>query len=407
MPQYRYKAFTQAGALRPGEIEATDLDAAIGTLSEKGLIPFDVSPVAQASAQPWWNRDILAGPGRRMPSTATLTRELATLIGAHVPIYEALRIIAAEGSERRIRTTAQRALQEILRGASLSTALMAADPTLPPYYLSMVQAGEASGTLHTLLAELATLLERSVEIRTRLTSMLIYPMLLLAVAVAAIVLVLTILIPTIAPLLKGAGTELPTLIKLLLSIRDFLSSFWLFLLFAVPAAALVSIKALQGKKARFRFSRRLLLAPGVGRVLAKVETARLDRLLAALLRGGVTLVPALEIAKGATANAAFAKALVDVLDMVKQGRPLAEALTETGVFPALSLRLIAVGEETGRLEEMLDHVAKIFEAQVHRNVERLMSLITPVFTLAIGVSVGALMLSVMTAILSVNDIALK
>jgi general secretion pathway protein F len=298
-------------------------------------------------------------------------------------------------------------LGRVLEGASLSEAFQAEGRAFPAYYVHVVRAGEAAGTLGQTLEELAGFLERSAEFRSRVGSALLYPAMLMVAAVVAVAVIMTVLIPTIAPLFTDAGVEPPFVIGFLLGVQETLASRWLVLLSVVAAIALGLLALVRNGRWRLWWDRRLLRLPLVAGLVENGQTAIMTRTLATLLRNGVPMLQALQIAGDVLSNRAMAAALRACAVEVKEGATLSGALGRAGLFPELALRLTAVGEQTGQLDAMLDRVGNIYELALQRQLGRLTSLLTPALTLAMGLLVGGLLLSVMGAIASVNDLALR
>jgi general secretion pathway protein F len=407
MPRYRYRAYDSAGVLKSGEIDGISDGFVLDKLRAAGLLPVEaVEQRGRAQETRWWERDLFAGRALPPASLALFTRELATLVEAEVTLDEALRIVALQPMSSAIRKVTEETLGHLLEGASLSEA-MQRQGRFGDFYCSMVRAGEASGNLTEVLRQLASFLERSVETRGRIRSALIYPSVLVLMAIGALVLIATVLLPTLAPIFKDAGAEPPFIIQRMLDGQAFVARHWIALCvaFACVVAGLVALS--QNPQAKAKLHRLLLRMPLVGQLIAMAETAKLARTLASLLGSGVPMLAALRIVEGVAGNASFAAALAVASDEVKEGRMLSQALRKGGIFPSLMLRLVAVGEETGRLEPMLRHVEKIFETQVQRRIEQILTLLTPALTIVMGLIVGGLIMSVMSAILSINELALK
>jgi general secretion pathway protein F len=406
MPRYRYRAYDQAGALKSGEIEGTSDAGVLNQLRSTGLLPVETALQGGGRELRWWERDLFAARALPNGSLALFTRELATLVEAGIPLDEALRMVMLHPMAGRLRATTQETLEHVLEGASLSDAMQRTG-RFGDLYCSVVRAGESGGKLADVLRQLASFLERSMETGGRIRSALVYPAILVLMAVGALILIVTVLLPTIAPIFKDAGTEPPFILQRLLEAETFVSEHWLILGLLLAAAAAGLVAAAQNPQARASAHRLLLRLPVFGRMVTMAESARVARTLGSLLGSGVPMLPALRIAAGTAGNAAVAAGLTAAAEEVKEGRMLADALRKNGVFPILMLRLIAVGEETGRLEPMLAHVEKIFDSLVQRWVERMLTLLTPALTIVMGVMVGGLIMSVMRAILSINELALK
>jgi general secretion pathway protein F len=406
MPRYRYRAYDGAGALKSGEIEGLSDTGVLDQLRAAGLFPVEAIEQGHTQEQRWWERDLFAG--RTLPATslALFTRELSTLVEAGIPLDEALRIVTLHPMTKAMRKVVEETLAHVLEGASLSEA-MERQGRYGDFYCSMVRAGEAGGNLAEVLRQLATFLERSVETRARIRSALVYPCVLVLMALGALVLIATVLLPTLVPIFRDAGAEPPYLIQRMLEAQAMVAEHWI-VLCVIAAAVVVGLVALwQYPQARIAGHRLVLRVPVLGDLVTLGETAKLARTLASLLGSGVPMLTALRIVGNVAGNAVFTAALAEASEEVKEGRMLSQALHTSGVFPGLMLRLIAVGEETGRLEPMLRHVEKIFETQVHRRLEQLLTLLTPALTIVMGLIVGGLIMSVMSAILSINELAIK
>jgi general secretion pathway protein F len=408
MPRFSYTAYDDRGARAAGVIEAETREAAVEALFRQGRYPLDLAEGGRIAAPRWWERDIVLSGASLGRGLALLTRELATLVKADLPVDEALRIAHVQPlMPGRVRQTIARVLGRVLEGASLSEAFQAEGRAFPAYYVHVVRAGEAAGTLGQTLDELAGFLERSAEFRSRIGAALLYPAMLMLAAVAAIAVIMAVLIPTIAPLFTDAGVEPPFIIGFLLGAQAALAAHWL-LGVTVVAAATVGLVALS-RSACWRLwrDRQLLRMPLVAGLVENGQTAIMTRTLATLLRNGVPMLQALQIAGDVLSNHAMAGALRACAAEVKEGATLSGALGRAGLFPELALRLTAVGEQTGQLDAMLDRVGSIYELALQRQLGRLTSLLTPILTLAMGALVGGLLLSVMGAIASVNDLALR
>jgi general secretion pathway protein F len=407
MPRYRYRAYDSAGALKSGEMDGASDSGVLDQLRAAGLLPVEaVEQRGGARQLRWWERDLFAGRALPPTSLALFTRELATLVEADVPLDEALRIVILQPMGGAVRKVTEETLRHLLEGASLAEA-MERQGRFGEFYCSMVRAGEASGNLGEVLRQLAFFLERSVETRARIRSALIYPSVLILMAIGALVLIATVLLPTIVPIFKDAGAEPPFIIQRILDGQAALSQHWMLVGVFLALAAVGVVALVQNPQARATWHRLVLHAPVLGELITMAETAKLARTLASLLGSGVPMLAALRIVENVAGNAGFASALGTAAEEVKEGRMLSQALRKGGVFPGLMLRLVAVGEETGRLEPMLRHVEKIFESQVQRRIEQMLTLLTPALTIVMGLIVGGLIMSVMSAILSINELAFK
>ena len=414
MPRFRFRAYDKQGVLTEGEIEARSREQALEALHQRGQFPLDVTggdgpakPAQQRWGQDWLHRDISFGDGSLPLSGLTIfTRELATLVKADLTLDDALRIVSLQPLiPRRIKTATLAILDSVRQGDSLSGALANRGKEFPEYYWRLVQAGEASGALAGVLEDLSKFLERSSEVRGQIGSALLYPAVLLFAAGGALTVILTVLIPTIVPLFKDAGAPLPPTLQFLVDGQTFLANNWIAVLAVIAAALIAIVLGLRNTGIRALMHRAFLRIPIVGGIIANRETARFARTLATLTHSGVPMLEAVRISSSVLQNQAFSTTVANAGQALQEGGNLSQPLLKSGLFSELSMRLIAVGEQTGQLEAMLMRVAEVYEATLQRQLARLMSLLTPILTLVIGGLVGGLILSVMSAILKVNELA--
>jgi len=406
MQHFRYRAYDKLGKLTDGVVQSASRVSALAQLHANGLFPLDVAETAPRAKVRWWEREVFGGSTISTARLTLLTRELSTLVKADLPVDEALRIVAVQPLlPARVRQTATEIHEDVRGGSSLGGALANRTPPFPEFYWRLIQAGESSGSLAETLEDLATLLERAAEARAKLVSALIYPAVLLVAACAAVAVVMTVLVPTVVPLFKDAGAKLPAALQFLVDVRDFVSERWALVLAAIATIFAVIVAALRNEATREAIDRNLLRVPIVGGLIVARETARFSRTFSTLSRNGLPILEALRLTGNVLRNRAFKQAVSEASERVKSGDRLAEPLIRSGIFPELALRLISVGEQTGQVEAMLMRVATIFETSLQRQVSQLLTLLTPLLTLMIGGTVGGLILTVMNAILSVNDLA--
>ena len=410
MIRYGYKAYDASGGLVEGEIVSENREKALEALHRRGEFPIEVFAGTVGQRQPWWNRDIVLLRRRTLSpaSLALFTRELATLAKADLPLDEALRIVALQPMiPSAVRRMTQAVLARVLEGQSLSQAMAAENGAFPEFVWRLVRGGEASGALGEVLDDLAGFLERSAEVRAKIFSALLYPMILMGVAPVTLAVIMGLLLPMVVPLLKDAGAPLPLIIRVLDGIREAVTGNWAAAAAVTGAVIALAIGLPRAGVVRAAVSRLVLRIPLLNRLAGGREVARFTRTLGTLLKNGVPLLDATRIAGGVLGNGTYRAAIETVTTELKEGAPLSRTLGASGLFPELALRLVAVGEQTGQLDTMLLRVAAIFEVTLQRQLDRLTTLLTPVLTLGIGLLVGGLMVSVMGALLSINELALQ
>jgi general secretion pathway protein F len=405
MPLYRYRAYDKSGVLAEGEIETRSRELALQQLHQRGFHPLDVAEDKPKSAERWWDREVFGSGELPLSGLALLTRELATLVKAEIPLDDALRIVSLQPLiPARIRRVTKAVHEAVRGGESLAGALAARGTEFPEYYWRLVQAGESSSTLGDVLEDIGSFLERSNEMRSQVTSALVYPAVLLIAAMAALGVILTVLLPTVMPLFKDAGKEPPAMLSFLVNAQAALAQNWVLVLALLAGVVLALALAWRSPALRLTIDRAVLRLPVVGGLVAARETARFSRTLSTLSHNGVPMLDAVRISGSVLQNKAFSLAAAAAGESLKEGGSLSQPLAKSGLFSELALRLMAVGEQTAQLDTMLMRVAQIFETTLQRQLSRLMTLLTPFLTLLIGGMVGWLIISVMTAIMGINDI---
>jgi general secretion pathway protein F len=405
MPRYRYEAVDNAGEVLRDEIEAPTLEAAVERLRDQGLLPLSVNEakggfLRGSLGQPWFSQ-------RRAlsrKSVTLLTQQLANLLHAGMPLDRALTILISVSEDEQAQTLLERVQEKVRGGSSLADALEA-QGAFSRFYLNMIRAGEAGGAMEVVLKRLTEFLERSQALRETVTSALIYPIILLSVSALSVIILLTFVVPQFQQLFADAGKALPLATQIVIAVGDGFRHYWwvgaMLLVLLVTALR----QQLSQPASRARWDRWFLSLPLFGDFIAKVETARLSRTLGTLLGNGVSLLNALAIVRETLTNQVLSTALGEVAEHVKTGRGLAEPLQESGNFPKLAVQMIRVGEETGQLQEMLLQVADTYDGEVQTAVKRMLTLLEPALILGLGVIIAGIIMSILVAILSLNELA--
>lgn len=408
MPRYRYKAYNGSGSITSGELKVESRQAALNVLARKSEVAIELEEQTVAATIPWWQREIRTSPALGKRALSDFMRELSGLIGANLPVDEALRIISVQPAVKpSLRELVSGILERVTSGESLSAAMAAREGTFPPFVIRLIGAGEMSGSLDSVLADLSRYLDQTSERSAKITAQLLYPAVLIVAAIGALGVITTVLVPAVKPLFEDAGTAPPAIIAALSWVADALFDYGLLIAMATAAAALGLVILWRSPSGRIAVDQAILNSPFFGELIRQTETARLSRTLSALIRNGVPLTEALRIAAGVVSNRLLGSTVEDILRGVEQGRSLSSELQRSGAFPDLLPRLARVGEETGQLEPMLTKVAEAYERTVENRLERFMTLLTPMLTIVIGGFVGFLVISVMNAILSANALVLQ
>ncbi len=402
MPLFEYKAVAPSGETVQGTMEAASLDMVVLKLQEAGNIPLQ----ARESGSGGFSLGNLSFGRRGMNSreVGEFTQQLSTLLGAGLPLDRSLQVLLELSENEKVNRTVVEIRDRVREGGSLSDALEEQHGAFNRLFVNMVRAGEVGGTLDVTLARLTDYLERSRDLKDSVISALIYPILLLVLAAGSLILLLVYVIPQFTPIFEELGGDLPFITKVVLGAGSILQNFWWAIILLTVLAVMQFKRMLADAEKRFAWDQRVLAMRWVGDLIAKMETARLTRTLGTLLTNGVPLLSALSIARNVISNTVLRKDVNDAAREVKTGGGLARNLAKGGRFPRLALQMISVGEETGKLDAMLMKVSDTYDLEVRNTIERLLSIFTPVVTLLLAVLIGTIVLSVLVAILSINDL---
>ena len=409
MPLYVYKAVSADGEVLEGELEAPDRSVVVERLRSQGHVPIRAEerkggPLGGVGLGGVVRRRPARGAGIKGQDVVLLTRELSILLGSGLPLDRALTVLGSLSREGPVRRLVERLLEKVRGGSSLAEALEAQGEVFPSYYAGMVRAGEAGGALEAVLERLADALERAQALRESVKSAMLYPALVVVLAVVSLIVLMTLVVPRFRPLFEDSGAALPLLTEVVIWVSDLMQDFW-WLLLGLLVVSVVAVRRHNAEPAgRLRWDRFLLGLPLLGDLLLKIEVARLSRTLGTLLANQVNVLNALTMSLGSLGNRAVGAALSELRGRLAKGEGLAVPLAEAGVFPTLAVQLIQVGEESGKLEEMLLRVAAIYDEEVRRTVERLLGLLVPLVTIALGVLIALIIGSMLAAILSAYDL---
>lgn len=402
MPRFRFKAVTTGGTLVTGEIEAVSAAAAIEAIQARGEFPLSAVDAATGISQRFGLSFRRRGASLRSISIAL--RELATLLEAGLPLDRALDVVRTLGVDKRLDEALAAARDRVRGGAGLADAL-AVQAIFPKLTLSLVRAGELAGALNEALRRAAEYQERAYLLAESIKSALIYPIILLATAGLSITFILTSVLPEFKPMFAEAGQALPLPTRIVMFAGDVISSYgW-----AILGALGIVVFGLRQARKRPIFRRRwdagLLRLPVLGELILKTEIARFSRTLGTLLASGMPLPGALAATQDVLGNQAMAEAVKTMARDLRAGEGLSELLRRINLFPSLVIQLVRVGEESGKLEEMLLRQAEIYDREVARTIERLMAALVPGLTIGLGLIVAGIIASILLAILKVNELA--
>ena len=414
MPMFQYKAVSSAGEMKEGVMEGATHAGVIAHLQSTGLIPIRATEVGQAAA--------VAGSATRQPAAKALslfskarvsqddlgilTRELATLLKAGLPLDRSMEILIGLAEKSAVGELLVAIRNDVRGGASLSKALEPHRDIFSRFYVNMVKAGEVGGALGNVLMRLADHMERGKEVRDNVVSALIYPAILFVVAVASVLILVIFVVPQFRQIFEQSGKALPFATDVVLSVGIFMRGYWPVMFAGVALVVWLLLRSLSNPVSRAKWDVKFLRWPIMGKLVTKMEMARFARSLATLLQNGVPLLAGLSILKDTMGNVVFRDAVEVVARDLKEGRGMAKPMNEANVFPKLAVQMIAVGEETGKLDEMLFQVADVYDREVAAAVKRALALIEPIMIIGLALLIGGIIMSLLVAMFDLMDLPL-
>ncbi|PIE71214.1 MAG: type II secretion system protein GspF [Deltaproteobacteria bacterium] len=410
MPLFIYKATQADGTVVKGSLEADSLKGAVVKLQNRQCIPMTVKAAKENGTTGFlrslgvsnFSRSI--GTGVRTRDVMRFTLDLSALIRAGLPLDKSLRILEDTTENRHLQQVMGDILKTVQGGGYLSDALGRHPRVFSAFYVNMVSAGEAGGVLESVLERLGSFLEKAQELKDYIVSALIYPLFLVVVGGASIVLLMTVVVPKFSMLFADMGATLPVSTQILLIISNGIRSYWWLMLLIAAGVGAVLQRYAATERGRLRVDRLKLTLPFVGHVVRHVEVARFARTLGTLVKSGVPILEALKLVQRILTNRVITDGMETVYRRVKEGGHLSAPLQDVAVFPPLAVQMISVGEETGHLDDMLLQVADTYETIVRNLVKRLISLLEPVMILGMGLVVGFVVIAMLLAIFGMNDL---
>lgn len=406
MPSYLYRAAEASGKMVSGTVEADDEKAVVADLHGRGLIPVKItlSKGRGHGLNVDLSRQILGFfKGLSAKDVMIFTQDLAALLEAGLPLDRALSILIDAAEKEGFKEVVGDILKTVQGGGYLSDALGKHPRIFSTFYVNMVRAGEAGGVLEAVLGRLGAFLESSQDLRDYIKSALVYPVFLVLVGGVSIIILLTFVLPKFSIIFGDMGQTIPITTRFLLGFSGVLRSYWWAILMGLGLVFFLVRRYLRTPAGRLKFDRRKMNLPVVGDLVRKIEVARFARTLGTLTKSGVPILQALNLVKDIMMNQVIAQAMGEICERVKEGERLSRPLNDMKIFPSLAIQMITVGEETGRLDSMLLRVAENYEKIVKDMVKRFISFLEPAMILAMGVVVGFIVISMLMAIFSMNE----
>ncbi len=398
MPYFTYLAKNQFGETVKGKVEARNERQAASELMIRKLLVIDIHPLTEDSFA--IVKEALFGI--KFTDVVNFTRQLSTMISAGLPLATALSILVQQSKSEMSRLVAN-LLQEIEGGSTFGDALAKHPKEFANIYIQLVKAGELGGVLDNILDRLANNLEKSKEFQSKTRGAMIYPVIVLAAMFVVGVIMMIFVIPKLTAMYEDFGAELPFLTKMLMAISDFMVTFWWLMLAGVAGGIVMFKRWLATKPGRKTWDRFMLRIPIMSELIKKIILTEFTRTLALLLNAGISLLQAMEIVTQGVNNVIYKEALADATKQIEKGVPLSKALARYDEFPPILHQMISVGEETGKLDEVLSKLSSYFEQESEQAVKNLTTAIEPLIMIVLGIGVGAMVIAVIMPIYNLTS----
>ncbi len=392
---FSYHALDKDGHERGGTVEALSVDVAVSTLQRRGLIVSSIEPIAKKGVL-----DIEIGLLKRVSNkeVVILSRQIATLFEAQVSALRIFRLLAAEVENKYLSEIMTQIADDLQGGSPISKALARHPKVFSGFYVNMVRSGEEAGKLSETFGYLADYLDRTYEVMSKAQNALIYPAFVIGVFVIVMALMLTLVIPKIAGILKDSGQEIPIYTQIVITLSDLLVKYGFLIIIALGIGAFFAYRSLQTDSGKLFFDKLKLEVPYVGDLYQKLYLSRIADNFATMLVSGVPVVEAVEITGSVVGSQTYAEILAEVGEAVKGGSSISDALSQHAEIPGIMTAMVKVGEETGELGNILTTLAKFYQREVTTAVDTLVDLIEPMMIVLLGLGVGTLLASVLIPI---------
>ncbi len=398
MPVFSYKAKTPDGRVIDGQIDIDSEDALIQRLKAQKMTLVSVTKSGGLAAL------LKLGPKVKTEQITIFARQFSTMIGAGLPVLQSLNILVEQTEDKIFKDVLIKIRDDIGSGANLSDAMSKFPSIFDSLFCNMIKAGELSGALDQILERLATYLEKAEALKQKIKGAMTYPITISIIAVCIVILLMVKVIPTFKTVFESFGSGLPTPTKILFNVAEFEQRWAVVQVGALIAVGFILSVLKRTEKGGYIIDGYLLKVPIFGILVKKSTVARFSRTLGTLLKSGVQILDALETVARSAGNKVVEKALMDTRNAVREGQSLTEPLKSTGLFPAMVIQMVSVGEETGKLDEMLLRMADFYDQEVDTAVEGLMSMIEPLIMAFIGIVVGGIVVAIFIPMFSMGSL---
>jgi general secretion pathway protein F len=408
MDTYFYRAAKSGGEVISGTLPGEDERAVVSQLRAQGLLPLEIrrgnGPVVARPKLRWNELGRFFTSRVRAAHLAAFTQQMGTLLRAGVPVDRALEILCRVDAKSPLQPVVARLLEDVKKGKSLSEAMGSHPRVFSPFFRNLVRAGEESASVDDVLLRIGDTQKRLLELRSQVLGALIYPTILLLVSLVSVFVLLTYVVPKFVDMFVELGIELPLATRILMAVGSFFQNFGWLLVGGAALGFLAVRRLLRSESVRERWERWVLAVPVLGSFVRANELARCTRTLATLLHGGIPLLRAVGIARTTVGSRVLAQGLAQAEHMLRSGHSLSSALSRNPFFSPISIQMIRVGEESGRMGDMLAELAAQSEHDLAVIIKRAMTLVEPVIILTMGLLVGFVVLSMLSAVFGMHDI---
>ena len=412
MPVFEYNGLTEAGKNVKGLRDAESSKALRSLLRKDGVFltearAADALAVANGPQKTGLAREVDVGAalgfgGVSSQDLAIATRQLATLIGAGITLVESLTALVDQVEHPRLKKILGVVKQKVNEGSSLADALAEHPKVFTSLYINMIRAGESSGALDVVLVRLADFTESQAQLRNKLIGAMLYPAIMVCVGIAIVGILFVVVIPKVTKIFEDMNVTLPWTTRILIAVSSFARDYWYVLLIGIPLTITGILRWVRTPRGRAWWDKTQLKAPVFGDLLRMLAISRFSKTLSTLLASGVPLLTAMDIVKNIVSNSLLSNVIADARDAIREGESIAAPLKRSGQFPPLVYHMIAIGEKSGQLEEMLQNVSRSYDSQVEMRITALTSLLEPVMIVTMGVGVAFIVFSILMPIMQLN-----
>lgn len=398
--EYLYQARTPEGEKRDGVIDAVSQEAAVNSLQRRGLIVVSLEPAE--TGLKWYEQPLTLFGGVRQKDLVVLSRQLATLFEAKIPVVVALRTLVSELDSPVLRHDIAGLLDDVQGGMPLSQAMAKYPRVFSAFYVNMVKSAEESGKLDETFRYLADYMERSYELTSKAKNALIYPSFILVAFFGVIILMLTVIVPQLVTIFEETGQTPPVYTRVIIALSTAVRDYGYIMLGLIAVGAIFLLRFLRTERGRMAWGRTQISIPGIGGLYRKIYLARFADNLHTLIAGGIPIVRALQISGDVVGNAIYQSIIKEASEAVRGGQTISEAFSHYEEIPSLMNQMVKIGEETGKLAPILESLARFYRRDVDSLVENLISLIEPALIIVLGLAVGVVVAAILVPLYNIS-----